>query len=107
MAAVVTHDFRHMPVARSFADRARGLIGRPAESFAVFIPACRSIHTCFVRAPIDVIFVDRDNGVVAIEPDVPPWRVRIGPRSAQSVLELPAGEAARAALSLGDTILVA
>jgi uncharacterized membrane protein (UPF0127 family) len=102
-----THDFRHVRVARSLIDRTRGLIGFPADRLAIFIPNCGSIHTCFVKASIDVVFVDGDNRIVAIEANVRPWRVRIGPRATKSVLELPAGGAARAGLALGETIVVA
>ncbi|MGZ4808787.1 MAG: DUF192 domain-containing protein [Thermoanaerobaculia bacterium] len=95
-----------MPVARSVIDRARGLIGRPADRAMIFIPRCSSIHTCFLSTSIDVVFVDGDNRIVAIEASTPPWRVRIGPRGTRSVLELPAGAAARAGLALADTIVV-
>lgn len=102
----MAHDFRHVPVARSVADRARGLIGRSGR-LMIFIPQCASIHTAFVKASIDVIFVDRDNRILSIDPGVRPWRIRIGPRGSKSVLELPDGEAARAGLKVGDTIEVA
>ncbi len=99
----MTHDFRHVPVARSVADRARGLIGRSGP-LMIFIPQCGSIHTAFVRANIDLIFVDRDNRILSVESGVRPWRIRIGPRGAKSALELPEGEAARSNLKVGDTI---
>jgi uncharacterized membrane protein (UPF0127 family) len=102
---IMTHDFRHVPVARSVADRARGLIGRTGR-LMIFIPQCGSIHTAFVKAAIDVIFVDRENRILSIDAGVRPWRVRIGPRGSKSVLELPDGEAAKSGLHVGDTIEV-
>ena len=82
--------------------RLRGLIGRPApargEGF--LLPRTTSIHTCFMRYAIDVVFVDDGGRVLSVYPRVPPWRVR-SHRGAAAVLELRAAEAERLGIERG------
>ena len=62
-----------------------------------------SVHTAFMRFPIDVVFLDGDLNVVAIEPELRPWRAA-GKRGSKAVLEIAAGECARRGLTVGDRI---
>jgi uncharacterized membrane protein (UPF0127 family) len=93
-------------VADSPVSRLRGLLGRselrPGEG--LLLRPASAIHTCFMRFPIDAVFLDRDWRVVGISSDVRPWRAA-GSRGAKAVLELPAGESSRRGLELGDQLL--
>ena len=85
--------------------RMRGLLGRrslPREEGILLRPAS-SVHTCFMRFPIDVLFLDRDLSVLRIAPRLDPWRMALRWRAA-SVLELAAGEAARRGIDVGDRL---
>ena len=87
--------------------RMRGLLGRrylPSGEGILLKPAS-SVHTAFMRFAIDAVFLDREHRVVKIAADLRPWRVA-GARRAKSVLEIPAGEAARSGLSVGDRLVV-
>ena len=68
------------------------------------IPQCPSVHTCFMRSRIDVVFLDRGERVVGIFPEVRPWVFLVGPEGADSALELPPGEAARREIEIGDLV---
>ena len=71
----------------------RGLLGRrtlPADEGILLRPA-GSIHTAFMRFPIDAVFLDRELVVVGIAPELPPWRAA-GRKGAHAVLELASGE---------------
>jgi uncharacterized membrane protein (UPF0127 family) len=85
--------------------RMRGLLGRsglpPGEG--ILLRPAGSVHTAFMRFPIDVVFLDRELRVVAVEAGVPPWRTRAR-RGAKAVLELAAGEAKRVRLAVGDRL---
>ena len=88
--------------------RMRGLLGRaglPAGEGILLRPA-GSVHTFFMRFPIDVVFLDRDRVVVGIEPSLPPWKTA-GRRGAKAVVELAAGECERRGLQVGDRLLAA
>ena len=85
--------------------RMRGLLGRrslPSGQGILLRPA-GSIHTFFMRFSIDAVFLDEDLRVVAITPNLGPWRAA-GKRGARAVLELPAGECDRRGLAVGDRI---
>jgi uncharacterized protein len=97
----VTHHFDTVPVARTFRQRFRGLIGK--RDLFLFIPHCSSVHTFFMRAPIDVVFLDAKHTVIDIRHSVRPWRIAIGARASKHVLELPAGHARR--IAVGDVVI--
>ena len=93
-------------VASSFVTRLRGLMGAPslARGRGMLFPRARSVHTHFMRFPIDVVFLDRDNRIVAVVPRLRPWR-GAAKHHARSVLELAAGECDRLGLSEGETLV--
>jgi uncharacterized protein len=92
-------------VARSFAARLRGLLGRRGlpQGEGLLFPRTRSVHTHFMRFPIDVVFLDEDSRVVSVAPGLPPWRVASA-KAASSALELAAGECARIGVAVGDVL---
>ena len=73
--------------------RLRGLIGRRAPEALLIAPA-RSVHTCGMRFPIDVVFLDRWGWPIEIRRAVRPRRI-IGCRAAAAVIEMRAGAADR------------
>jgi uncharacterized membrane protein (UPF0127 family) len=93
-------------VADTPTSRLRGLLGRselrPGEG--LLLRPASAIHTCFMRFPIDAVFLDRDWRVVGISGDVRPWRAASS-RGAKAVLELAAGESARLRLAPGDQLV--
>ena len=58
---------------------------------ALVIKPCNSIHTFFMRFPIDVVFTDEKWRVVAVYENLRPWRVTKIVKEAKQVIELPAG----------------
>lgn len=64
-------------IARTFAERARGLIGRPKPPAGegLLILRCNAIHTFFMSYPIDAVFLDRDDRVVKEVRGIRPWRM--------------------------------
>ena len=91
---------------RPFA-RMRGLLGRaelPSGEGILLRPA-GSVHTFFMRFPIDVVFLDRELRVLAVAENVPAWKTR-GARGAKAVLELAAGEVSRRGVAQGDALVL-
>lgn len=77
-------------VARTFAERARGLIGTkslpPGEGMLIL--KCNAIHTFFMSFPIDAIFLDKNNNIVKVVRNIRPWRLLVwGGWRAVKVLE--------------------
>ena len=86
--------------------RLRGLLGRSglAPDEGMLFPGTASIHTMFMRFPIDVVFLDAEFRVLAVRESVPAWRA-VKQRGANAALELAAGEAARVEVGVGDVLL--
>jgi uncharacterized membrane protein (UPF0127 family) len=90
----------------AFADRPlsrlRGLIGRRglAAGEGLLLKPTPSIHTWFMRFPIDAVFLDAELQVLGVRPELRPWRFA-GRRGARAVLELRGGEAQRLGLVPG------
>jgi len=88
--------------------RMRGLLGRDGlgQGEGLLLRPAASIHTFFMRFPIDAVFLDKSLVVVGIEDAIDPWRTA-KQRGAKSVLELPAGESSRRGLAVGDQLTLA
>jgi uncharacterized membrane protein (UPF0127 family) len=85
--------------------RLKGLLGRSrlASGEGLLIRPTSAIHTCFMRFPIDAVFLDRDLVVVKVVSELRPWRVAAR-RGAKSVLELAAGESRRRGIQAGEQL---
>jgi uncharacterized membrane protein (UPF0127 family) len=70
----------------------------------LLLPDCSSIHTCFMRGAIDVLFLDRQKRVLAVHPSLRPWRLLLAPRGTRDTLELPPGYAREHRIEPGDVI---
>ena len=88
--------------------RARGLLGHAPlrAGQGMLITPCHSIHTWFMSFAIDVAFLDIDNRIVHVIPDMPPGRVSPHLFRAQSVLELPARTLSTSGTVVGDQLAV-
>jgi uncharacterized membrane protein (UPF0127 family) len=95
-------------VASSFASRFRGLMGvaKLAPGTGLLLPGTNSVHTHFMRFPIDLVFLDAERRIVSITPAVRPWRFAKA-KAADSVLELAAGECDRLGLTVGTALIEA
>jgi uncharacterized membrane protein (UPF0127 family)/CheY-like chemotaxis protein len=85
--------------------RMRGLLGRKylRQGEGMVLRPGWSIHTAFMRFPIDAVFLDADQVVIKIEPEIGAWRT-VSCRGAREVVELSAGECRRRGLEIGDRV---
>lgn len=70
----------HLVVAERFCDRLLGMTVRPPVTagglpLAMAFPRCASVHTCFMRYPLDVVFIDRGGDILRVCESVVPWRL--------------------------------
>lgn len=93
-------------LAKTFYSRFMGLMGVKSLGFGegLHIDPCNSIHTFFMRIPIDALFLDKEGKIVRLLPSMVPWRVSSIYSRARSVLELPAGTAAASGTVEGDVL---
>jgi uncharacterized membrane protein (UPF0127 family) len=95
-------------LANSFLTRGLGLIPRSrlGEGEGLLITKTGSITMFFMRFAIDAVFLDRSMRVLRVAQNLRPWVPAVGaPRGTDSVLELPAGTAARTGTQAGDELI--
>ena len=94
-------------VADTSAKRRTGLLKHeklePGEG--LWIVPCESVHTFFMKFPIDLLYLDRRHKVRKARSAVRPWRLSAC-LLAHSVLELPAGTVKQSGTQAGDELVI-
>jgi uncharacterized protein len=78
-----------LEIANTFFRRFVGLQFRSSlpPTSGIWISPCSSIHTCFMRFPIDVWMLDRNGILLKSKRNVRPWRLVIAPRGTHAIVE--------------------
>jgi uncharacterized membrane protein (UPF0127 family) len=94
-------------IADTSAKRKTGLLKheRLEAGDGLWIVPCESVHTFFMKFPIDLVYLDKRRKVRKIRHAVKPWRVS-GCLIAHSVLELPAGTVLQTGTEKGDQLRI-
>ena len=93
-------------VAEGFGQRLRGLMfsaNLPPDA-GLLLTDCASVHTCFMRFPIDLVYLDKRGVVKQLVPRLKPWRASIGKRGSVQALELAEGSIDWLNLHVGDDL---
>lgn len=85
--------------ARTFRDKAIGYMGARSieKSYGTIYARGRSLHTLFMRIPVDVCWIGRFDPsnqswpVVSLDGSVAPWRILFAPRGAVGGIEVAPG----------------
>ena len=98
--------FERCRVAQTFISRFLGLMGKKhlPENEAIVFPNCSSIHTFFMRMPIDVVYVSAHGQVVKILLGLKPWRMLLPVKQAVHVIEMSARMTERKNICVGDSL---
>jgi uncharacterized protein len=91
----------------SMVGRARGLLGKGSlpDGAGIVITPCNSVHMLFMRFPIDVVYINRENRVVKAVSDLKPFRFSLGGAGAHAAIELPTGTVAASGTAPGDQLV--
>ena len=94
-------------VADTSAKRRTGLLkhSRLEAGEGLWIVPCESVHTFFMKFPIDLVYLDKERKVRKVRNAVPAWRLSAC-LTAHSVLELPAGTVEKTRTTVGDELAV-
>ena len=100
--------FLKVIIADSFFTRFLGLMFRKKlpEATALLLAPCNSVHMCFMRFPIDVVYLDKDYKIIKVVNNLKPWIGLSICSKASAVLEMTAGEAERCGLEEGKELLL-
>lgn len=87
--------------------RVIGLMGKRTISpdAAYLFPRCTSIHTCFMRVPIDVVFLDSSLQVLGVE-TLAPWHLSQRPRGTHAIIETAAHAADAKGIEKTTTLII-
>jgi uncharacterized protein len=98
---------RTADVADTSAKRRTGLLkhARLEPGDGLWIVPCESVHTFFMKFPIDLVYLDKKRKVRKVRHRVPAWRMSAC-LSAHSVLELPAGTLEETGTTVGDELQI-
>jgi len=93
-------------LATTFGPRFFGLMGRRAigADEAILFPKCNSIHTFFMRFPIDVVRVKQDGEVVDVVEAMGAWRMLLPRRDVKHIIELKAGRCRELGIGSGTRL---
>ncbi len=99
-------DLYNIFILTNFFERLRGVIGRGKDEKIFLFPRCNSIHTFFVRFPLDVFFLNRSLEVLKVISGLLPNRWAFGGRNAYFCLEVFSGVYPELELSIGDKLVL-
>ncbi len=95
-----------LKIADTFISRLIGLLTRTSlnQGEGLLITHCQSIHMYFMRFPIDVVFVDRNNQIVGLVENIKPFRLSPLFLKASYAIELPSFTIQHSPAFLGDQL---
>lgn len=99
--------FLEIFIADSFFTRFAGLMFSkplPAATGLLLVP-CNSVHMCFMRFAIDVVYLDKEFKIVRVVKNLRPWIGLSICRKAWATLELNAGVAEQLGIEVGKKLI--
>lgn len=98
----------NVSLADTYFKRLKGLMFKETLKYdeGLLITPCNSIHMFFMKFPLDVLFVDKENNIVGMSKNIKPWRISKVFFKAHYVVELPTGTIERLKMSEGDTLFI-
>lgn len=95
-------------LADGFFQKFKGLMGRKklSKSEGLMLLSCNSIHTCFMRFPIDVVFLNMNHEVIEIKKGLKPWRMVKYVKKAYITVEMAEGTVEYKNIELGDLLIL-
>lgn len=98
----------NLKLANGFFEKFKGLMWRKRlnKSEGLMILSCNSIHTCFMKFPIDVLFLNMDHEVIAMRKEVKPWRMVNFIKKAYITVEMPEGTIEHKNVEVGDLLIM-
>ncbi|MEE6251193.1 MAG: DUF192 domain-containing protein [Bdellovibrionota bacterium] len=97
-----------LDVADHFYKKLVGMMGKSKfpENYCLWIKKTSSIHTHFMKVPIDVVFVNREMCVEKIYWNLKPWKITWPNFKYDSVFEFTRGTLDKQQLEIGDQLSV-
>ena len=100
--------FLEVKMADSFFTRLAGLMlqKKLPQGTGLLLAPCNSVHMCFMRFAIDVIYIDKEYKILKVVKNLKPWVGLSMCNNAWATLEMAAGEAERCGLKVGESFII-
>ena len=94
-------------IADSFLMRFAGLMFQQKlpPATGLLLAPCNSVHMCFMRFAIDVVYLDKEYKIIKVVKNLKPWIGLSMCGKAWAVLEMTAGEAERCGCDVGRKLV--
>jgi len=91
-------------VAESASQKVKGLLGRECleDGQGLLFKGAGSLHTLFMRFPIDIIYANKQGKVIKTAKAVRPFKLVAAPLRCHYAIELPAGAISASNTQVGD-----
>lgn len=92
--------------AQTFFTRLKGLMFRKelSNGGGLYLHPCKSIHTFFMKFPIDVLYLDKEWKIVGMEEQLEPGKMGRHFTGAASVIELESGSIQKNGIQEGQIV---
>ena len=99
--------FLEVLIADSFLTRLKGLMFRKTlpSATGLLLSPCNSVHMCFMRFAIDVVYLDKEYRLTKVVKNLKPWIGFSMCRKAWAALEINAGAAEQYGLEVGKKLI--
>jgi uncharacterized protein len=99
---------KNLIMANNFLKRLKGLMFTKdlSSDSSMYICPCSQIHTFFMNYNIDVLYLDRNNTILAIDEDMKPGKIGRKVKGAVAVIELKGGMAKVSNTKVGQAIKI-
>lgn len=103
---MTNHSLTKIAVANNLFSKTLGVMGWKnfGNKEGLLLTQTNSIHTYFVRFPIDLVFLNKDFQIVKLIKNLGPFRISPIVWQANHVLEMPAGSIAQHQFEVGDSL---
>lgn len=93
-------------LANTFLRRLKGLMftKKLPDENALHIAPCNEIHTFNMKYSIDVLYLDKNNNILALDEDMQPGKIGRKVKNAVSVVELKSGKIKRLGIETGQAV---
>ena len=101
--------FLKVLIVDSFLTRFTGLMfhKKLMPATGLLLVPCNSVHMCFMRFAIDVVYLDKEYKILKVVKNLRPWISLSMCSKAWGTLELTAGEAENCGLEVGKQLVLA
>ena len=82
-------DNMNFKICKKFKDRLFGNCFKKEITEILVFPRCNSIHTFFMKVPIDVTILDKNKKIIYIKKELKPWKILLPKKGGYYTIEYP------------------